>query len=80
MAFPQTLLFSTSSPNEIKLEGTSSLGKQEERRLQIQFNPTSLGKKQFQLDIKPPRIGKQRLLGKKFMCSGAAYYKGRRLH
>lgn len=63
-AFPQTLLFSTSSPNEIKLEDTSSLGKQEERRLQIQFNPTSLGKKQFQLDIKPPRIGKQRLLGK----------------
>lgn len=66
MAISQKLIFATGSPDEIKLMNASSLGKYEERRLEMQFNPISLGKKQFQLYIEPPRIVKQRLLGKSF--------------
>ena len=64
--FYQKIIFSTDAPNEIKLDNTSPLGKREERKLEIQFNPISTGKKKFQLYIEPPRIRKQRLLDKNF--------------
>mgnify|MGYP001605250812 CR=1 FL=1 len=67
LAIPQKLSFATGSPDEIKLNNASLLGKHEERKLEIRFNPISLGKKQFQLYIEPPRrMAKQRLLDKNF--------------
>ena len=66
LSISQKLSFATGSPDEIKLNNASLLGKHEERKLEIRFNPLSLGKKQFQLDIKPPRMAKQRLLGINF--------------
>jgi hypothetical protein len=66
LAFSQKLIFVTNSPEEIKLVNASSLGRYEERKLEIQFSPISLGEKKFELYIESPRILKQRLLEKNF--------------
>ena len=65
LAIYQKLLFSTDSLDEIKLENASPLGKREERKLEIQFNPNSAGQKTFHLFLMTPR-GKQSLMEKIF--------------